>query len=73
MLNLIKNFENLREQIEKKESLFTLIKDLYCNMNFLNNYYHICHYGLRNFKASMFLAKNHAFYWYNFTIAYKSK
>jgi hypothetical protein len=33
----------------------------------------LCYYGLRNFKASMFLAGGHTFYWYNFTLAYKSK
>lgn len=53
--------------------MFAIIKDLYTNMSLLFSHLGFCFYGIRNFRAGMFLKEGNTFYWYNFTLAYKDK
>lgn len=69
----IKNFEEHRTEIDKNDSVFSIIKDLYQNMNLLTNHLFLCYYGIRNFRASLFMNVGYTFYLYNFTLSYRNK
>lgn len=60
-------------EVNNKNSVFSIIKNLYVNMHLLDNYYGLCFFGIRNFKFSKFFRPDQVFYWHSFTTAHKNK
>jgi hypothetical protein len=53
--------------------MFSIIKNLYINMQFLPNFYKKCYLGLKNFMFSKYFKQHSTFYFHNFTIAFQER
>jgi hypothetical protein len=53
--------------------VYSVIKDLYLNMNMLPNKLGTFFFGMKSFRFSKFYKKHHTFYWHSFTIAYQKE
>lgn len=71
MLRHIRRFNKYRQYVNDNSSVYSIVKDLYMNMNMLGNYYGLCYFGMKNFKFSEFYVEQQMFYWHNFVVAYK--
>lgn len=65
----IRYFEEHKDEVDQEDSVYSIIRNLYVNMNLLPNYIGECVCGMRNFRFSNFFDVNRVFYWHSFTSA----
>ena len=72
-MNYIRKFDQFKHELNDNSSVYSIVKDLYLNMNMLPNLLGNFYFGMKSFRFSKFYKKSHTFYWHSFTIAYQDK
>lgn len=73
MLNYIRKFDKFKHELNDNSSVYSIIKDLYLNMNMLPNLLGTFYLGMKSFRFSRFYQRHQTFYWHSFNIAYQQE